>query len=154
MLIPDDGTSRRIVDAVRAADPALTRDQLAGWAGVDVSLVYHWESGARSITSWAMRRIVKALGDARPVLADLAAVGGCVVVRLPTGVGDARDALLAVVEAQARLGQLAQEAADAGSVESDGGTTLTPGERLRLRERIAPLLQGLVALDIQLRGAL
>jgi len=150
MSMPGDGSARRILDGVQRLDPELTTDQLGHWCGVDASLVSHWRSGARTMSVWALRRIIRNQGDARGALADLASVGGCVVVRLPDGLPEVRDVLLSFVDVQVALGELAQAVVQVTAASSSGSSRLSPGDRLYLRERIAPLLGLLTTLDCSL----
>lgn len=75
-----DGTTRRILAAVVAVDPGATDGVIAHWCGhVDRSNVSHWRE--KGLPAWALRRILATLDraglNAAPVLAELAAAGGC-----------------------------------------------------------------------------
>lgn len=70
-ILPDDGTARKILAAVRELDCDADDGAIAGWCGVCDSLVAHWRSGARSMPAWAVKRILKRLPpESAAVVAD------------------------------------------------------------------------------------
>jgi len=150
MPTPDDGSSRLVIEGMQRLDAALTPSQIAWWCGVDVSLVYHWQSGARTMGVWALRRLIRGQGDARGALAELASAGGCAVVRLPEGPTSGRDVLLSVMEIQEALGRLAGTMVVLASPASSSDD-LNTADRCRIRAHIAPLLHQLIALDSALQ---
>jgi hypothetical protein len=144
--IPDDGTSRRILDDLRLAYPHLTDAQIAHWAGVEKSNVPRWRAGERSMPVWVLARLIRKLDDATPLLGELASIAGFVVVKAPEGEAGGRDLLRVAAAVTRATGQLADSVATATDPKSEGGAALTNGERAGILAEIDAAMQRLAQL--------
>jgi hypothetical protein len=121
----------RILDQVKSISGA-TDAEVAGWAGVERSLVSRWRYGTREIGLLDLLGMVRGCGDAVPVLQPIADAGDCDVRRREAD--GVTDLMAGALELGMRTAALASEV---HAAMADG--VLSGAERDQLRASAASL---------------
>lgn len=134
----------RILDQVKAHTHA-TDAELAGWVGVERSLVSRWRDGTREMGLLDLLGLIRGAGDAQAVLQPLADAGDCDVVPREGRAVDLEDGSLDLSEQASHLARQVHQAM------ADG--TITHAEREDLRRIVGVLHELLHSVESTIAGS-
>lgn len=138
MSTADDGTQRRIIEALLAHPQDPSDTDIAGWLGISKSMWSDVKSGRRVLAPWMLKRIAKRLGDAKPVAEEIVNAASQQIER-PEITADTGTAAAAVTRVRRCMGLATVALADVTGPESDGGLDITPDEWTDLDPEIEAL---------------
>ena len=150
-MTADDGTQRRIFQTLEEA--GITTTQLSTWLGVPDTVVSDTRAGRRCLHPWMLLRIAKRHGDALPVIGEIAAAAGQMLVERPTDEATATGRISRTTLQLGRAqGALCDAVAAATDPESEDGEGFSRREREEVLDQVRGLIRQAVAFEAQLSG--
>ncbi len=130
--VPNPGTvARLILQDLQATDSTLTLRAIARRLGVDESLLYHWQTGARIMAVEWLPHLSRIYG-AEAAYGELLARAGYAIVALPEGEPAGSRLERGLLVLGGAVGQVQAAVASARDASSDDGEAISDQERGRL----------------------
>lgn len=149
-MTADDGTQRRIFQTLDEAGIGTT--QIATWLGVPDTIVSDMRAGRRCLHPWMQLRIAKRHMDAAPVVGEIVAAAGQMLVPRPTEVAASSRISRATIQLGRAQGALCEAVAVATDPDSEDGEEFSRREREEVLDRVRSLIRDAVAFEAQLSG--